>query len=155
MVVGRIDVDMRHGRGARRHTGGGRHGLLEQVQEASGLGDVPQLLWHPGSRNRPPQRLDIAREQEEHAQAGAGEPAEPRKIYDDAAAWLNARQDSLARFRGQSTVQWADQLDDRGRPALADVYLQRHAPLPELLALELLPRLFQSLVLRLRHLWIV
>jgi hypothetical protein len=32
--------------------------------------------------------------------------------------------------------------------------LQRHVPLPELFVLELLPRLFQSLVLGRRHLWV-
>src|SRR5262249_56026105 len=39
----------------------------------------------------------------------------------------------------------------RGGVILADMYVQRDAPLPELFVLELLPRLFQSLLLRLRH----
>ena len=73
MVVGRVDIDARHGRGTWHDRGNDRWSLLEQLQEAGRCRDIPEILRYAGTRNRSPHCLRSADEQEKHAQTRAGE----------------------------------------------------------------------------------
>jgi hypothetical protein len=51
--------------------------LLQQLQEASGCRDIPELLRYASTRNRSSHALYRADEQKKHAQTRAGEAGEP------------------------------------------------------------------------------
>jgi hypothetical protein len=77
MVVGWVDIDAGDGRRAWHDRREVRRWLLQQLQEASGCRDIPELLRYASTRNRSSHALYRADEQKKHAQTRAGEAGEP------------------------------------------------------------------------------